>query len=338
MNFLITMEDKPLREVYFPNQALNKLRSLGNVILNEKTEAYTPQELAEAVRDVDVCITHWGCPLFTGQVLKNANRLRLIAHAAGSVADLVTDEVYEEGIKVCSANDTMARYVAEGVLAYILAGIRHITLHDSEMKRGELWLRRVETSGSLFDKKLGLVGLGTVGLQLLDLLEPFHVQVKIYDPYLIKDRIAKYSNVTLCSLDEVLSWGDVISIHASLTQETYQLINKRRLALLKDHTLLVNTARGLIVDETALVSELASRRIGAVLDVFEEEPLDLNSPLRKLENVILMPHMAGSPAREVMTYTIIDEVGRYLKEEPLQHEISFEKFKLMTKEHQLFSK
>jgi phosphoglycerate dehydrogenase-like enzyme len=105
------------------------------------------------------------------------------------------------------------------------------------------------------------------------------------------------------------------------------------LALIKDNALLVNTARGAIIDERALAVELRKGRFRAVLDVYETEPLPLDSALRNLDNVILFPHVAGIPAREQMSYAMIAEIERFSKGEPLQYEIPYEKFKLMTKEH-----
>ena len=337
MNILVTMEDSSKRKVYFPEKAIEQLGELGNVRLNDKEEPYTQEELAKEIRDVDVCITHWDSPVFTEDVLKNAGRLVLIAHAAGSVADLVTDSVYSRNIRVCSANDIMAKYVAEGVLTYFLASLRMVTLHNNDMKIYKAWNRRIVESRSLYGEKIGLIGLGTVGMYLLDLLEPFDVKIRLYDPYLRKEVLAKHPEVKLCTLDEALKWGNIISVHASLTEETYRMINCDKLKLIKDNAVFVNTARSGIVEGKSLVDELKSGRISAVLDVFDNEPLEEDSPLRYMDNVILMPHMAGSPAREAMTFAIIEEVERYIKGIPLLHEILYGKFKLMTKEKYLKS-
>jgi Phosphoglycerate dehydrogenase and related dehydrogenases len=335
MRILVTQKDSPERKVYFPEDAIKMLREIGDVSLNEKDEQYTPDELRDLIKNVDVCITHWGSPLFTKKVLENADRLGLIAHAAGSVADIVTDAVYEKGIKVCSANNIMAKYVAEGTLLYILAGLRQITKHDRDMKRKMLWERRKEESRGLFGEKIGLVGLGTIGMYLLDLLKPFDVRIKLYDPYISKNSLSKYPNVELDTLENVLAFGNIISLHSSLTSETRNMISRERLKLIKDNALFVNTARGAIVDEEALTIELENKRINAVLDVFKNEPLDINSRLRNMDNVILIPHMAGAPAREVMTYAMIEEIKRFKRGEPFIYEIPYEKYKLMTKENEL---
>ena len=166
---------------------------------------------------------------------------------------------------------------------------------------------------------------------MIDLLEPFNTQIKIFDPYVCADSLKEYPNVEFATLQEVLEWGDIISIHASLTKDTRGLLDINKLKLIREGALLVNTARGAIVDEKALADELRTGRFQAILDVYETEPLPLDSTLRNLDNVILLPHVAGIPAREQMSYAMIEEIGRYSKGEPLQYEISFERFKVNDK-------
>lgn len=332
MKILFTLEKGMIRDVYFPNDALLAVKKLGEVVFNPGISPLTPQELIGHIKDIEVCLTHWGCPAFTDEVLNKANRLKLIVHAAGSVADLVTEQVYERGIKVCSANTIMAKFVAEGVLAYILAGLHWLPQQAHSLQYKKIWENRLLESRSLMGAKVAFIGLGTVGRYLIEFLKPFDVQIKIYDPYIPADSIREYSNVELAALNDVLAWGDVISIHASLTRESRGLLDMDKLKLIKDGTLLVNTARGPIIDETALVAELRTGRFQAILDVYDTEPLPIDSHLRNMDNVILLPHVAGLTAREEMSYAMIEEIERYANGEPLQHEIPYEKFLLMTKE------
>ena len=128
------------------------------------------------------------------------------------------------------------------------------------------------------------------------------------------------------------AWANIVSVHASLTKQTYHMIDADKLKLVKDGALFINTARGAVVDEEALADELSGGRFTAVLDVFEKEPLAQESRLRKLDNVILMPHVAGATAREQMTLGIVEEIERFIKQEPLMYKIPYGKFKLMTRE------
>ena len=335
MNILLTLEERlkegSHRNLYFPKDAFDKIKRLGGLSINDLSRPFTENELAERLENVEICITHWGCPRFTDRVLNAAGRLKLIAHAAGSVADIVTDEVYKKGIKVCSVNDIMARYVAEGILAYILASLRKIPKHDGEIKSGVFWERDIMSSKTLYNAKIGFIGLGAVGKNLITLLEPFNVEIKLYDPYINNNIMARKYNVRLVGIDEVISWANIISIHTSLSKETYHMIDEKKLKMLRNGVLLVNAARGAVIDEAALEKELMKNRFYAVLDVFEREPLPAESRLRGIDNVILMPHMAASTAKSSMTYAIIDEIERYINGFPLEHEISFERYKLMTR-------
>lgn len=329
MNILITMHEGEYRDIYFPNSAIGEFCKLGNVKLNRTGRPFTGEELAQNIKDVDICVSHWWCPEFTDTVIENAGRLKLIAHAAGSVASLVTENVYKRGIKVCGSNSIMAKYVAEGTLTYMLAGLRQIPRHDRAMKEKKLW-EQYDCS-SLFNKKIGLIGFGTVGTHLVRLLEPFNTRIKVYDPYINAAAFEGCPEISLAGFDEVLSWAEVLSIHASQTPETLHILNKEKLNLIRDNALLVNTARGSIIDEEELARQLEAGRFNAVLDVYEYEPLQTCSPLRNLENVILIPHMAGKPSRENLTYGMIEEIGRFIRHEPLQYEIPYEKFLLMTR-------
>ena len=330
LNILLTLEEGETRDVFFPPAAMEALRSLGTLTLNGTGEPFAPEELTAAVAGVDVCVTHWGCPAFTEEVLCHADRLRLIAHAAGSVRGIASEESYRRGIKVCSANRVMAQNVAESALAYMLAGLKMIPLHDVGMKQKALWDRRYREIRNLRQARIGMIGLGTVGVCLLDLLKPFDVTVKLYDPYIDMDSLKEYPFVASAGLNETLAYGDIVTLHASLTNETQGLLSAEKLELIRDGALFVNTARGAIVDEQALASALASGRFGAVLDVYTQEPLDPDSPLRGLPNVILQPHLAGAGVREEMTFAMIEEIRRMMNGEPLHYEIPYGKFIHMT--------
>lgn len=331
---LFTTQAGATKQTYFPPELIARLERLGEVVFNANPgQPFSEDQLRAALPGVDVCLTHWGCPTFTPAVLENADRLSLIAHAAGSVADLVTPAAYERGIRVCSANRVMARFVAESVLAYMLAGLKYIPLQVERMRSGG-W-GGAASPRSLYDACVSLIGLGAIGRYLLDLLAPFQVQVKVYDPYLKPGALAPYPRVESASLDEALAWGDVVSIHAALTPETRGMLDAGKLALIRDGALLVNTARGPIVDEAALVRELQSGRIQAALDVYTVEPLPAESPLRGMQNVLLFPHTAGLVDRGCeMSVAMLDEIERFIRGEALQYEIPFEQFRLMTRERE----
>ncbi len=330
MNIFLTQQESELRDEFFPESIMNQMDSLGNLRMNSYGRVMTEEELAQELVDIDVCIViAWsGCPRFTKEVLNKAVNLKLIVTPAASVASFITDSVYEKGIKVCSANDIIAKYVAEGTLTYILTALREVPKCNLNMKKGKWESVR---GNSLIHTKIGLVGLGAIGRHLIEFLKPFDVNIKVYDPYLERESLQQYDNVKLCSLEAVLMDNDIISIHASKTDETYRMINRERLSLLKEEALLINTARGALIDEEALIDELRTGRISAVLDVYEKEPLPLDSPLRQLENVIIMPHAAGMINLPKLSLAILEDIKRFKAKEPIQNEILFEQYSRMTR-------
>ncbi len=331
MRILVTQPTGSLREILYPSELCDRLGSLGDVEWNDGDDHFTPSELRERLTGVDVCITGWGCPTLSEDVLADAGSLELVAHVGGSVASVASPALYDRGISVVSANHVMAPFVAEGILAYTLAALRNVPYYDAALADGE-WPKNRRRGETLFDATVGFVGLGAVGRELLDLLEPFDVAVRVYDPYVSSDALEEIEFATLSDLDDVLESADVVSIQASLTPETVHLIDADRLATLPEGCLLVNAARGPIVDEDALVTELESGRFQAALDVFNEEPLTEEHPLRDLENAVLGPHVAGSPVRHRMTEAVIDELERYATGESFEHEIFRERYELMTKD------
>lgn len=329
MNVLVTIPEGSLRETLFPSERRERLESVADVEWNPKSEQFAPAELRDRLPGVEVCVTGWGCPKFDDTVLRNADALELVAHVGGSVGSIGSNDLYDRGIDVCSANAVLARYVAEGVLTYVLASLRDVSRFDAMLKAGG-WEGDRTATETLFDATVGFVGLGDVGRHLLDLLAPFDVDVLLYDPYVSGEEVADYDAVELTDLKTTLGSSDVVSIHAPKTPETIRMIDRERLEQLRDDSLLINAARGAIIDEDALAAELRTGRISAVLDVYEQEPLPTESPLRSLENVTLLPHVAGTPARTRMPETIIDEVERFRAGESLEHAISRERFQTMT--------
>ena len=333
MKIFVTKECTPQRGIYFPDEVMERLKAIGEVTVNPKSVPMTEEELKESIKDVDICVTHWASPAFTENVLKNANRLKLIAHFGSSVGNVATEDVYARGIKVISGHKLTGKSLAEGALAYMLSALRYIPEQSNDMRNG-YWINesRIVHKKSLFEAQVGLIGLGVIGKTLVELLKPFDVKIKVYDPYLEKEQLPQHPNIAMASLEEVISWGDVISIHASLTEETRGMLNTERLKLVKDGALLVNTARGAIIDEKALITELGKNRFRAILDVYEKEPLEADSPLRKLDNVIIMPHSAGAAARNNRSNAVLEDIEGFAQGKPLEMEIPFYRFKLMTKE------
>ncbi|MEF8885628.1 MAG: hydroxyacid dehydrogenase [Haloarculaceae archaeon] len=329
MDILVTIPEGELRETFFPDRLRERLESLGTVAWNDSTENLDEPGLREQVPGVDVLVTGWGSPRVTADVLAAADDLELVAHTGGSVADYVSEAVYDAGISVVSANDVMAEFTAEHALALILSDLRAVPDLDRGMGFGE-WAGDDTAVRTLFGRDVGLVGLGTVGRTLLDLLEPFDAAVSVYDPYVDPPDLADAPHAELADLDAALD-SSVVSVHAARTEETVGMIDADRLARVPDGALFVNTARAEIVEEEALFEAVAAGRIRCALDVYHEEPLAPDDEWRQLDGALLTPHVGGSQIRPPLTEAVLDGIERFQHGDPLEGEIPREQWATMTR-------
>jgi phosphoglycerate dehydrogenase-like enzyme len=328
---VVTMPSAQAPEVLTP-AALNHLRSLADVAFAGETTAAAAERLGELLAKADIVVSGWGAPPLTAAHLDRAPRLRLIAHTAGSIRRLVPEAAFERGIVVCHAAAILADAVAETVLLLTLACLRDLCRLDQGMRAGKPWrdLPPGYAPRQLAGKALGVIGGGHVARTFLRLLRPFELTVRIYDPYLPPARAVELG-AALVDLDDLCRRSDIVSVHAPATPETRHLIGARQLRLLPDGAVLINTARASVIDQEALLGELQTGRIRAGLDVFEPEPLPPASPLRRLDNVVLTPHVAGRTveSRQRQGWAMVEEIGRFLAGEPLRYRVPPEQYAIM---------
>lgn len=330
MKIYITMPHTPTSDTFLTPNAMEKLRALGEVEQNPYDRHLEVDEVVELAKDADVLITSWGsCKYFRKDIEKMPN-LKMIAHAGGTVAPVAAPDVYETNVKVISGNDVFAKSVAEGCLCYILAALRRMEHYMGVMREGGFRTDVFENRG-LFGKKLGIVGFGTIARHLLDLVRWFDLEILIYSSHLTDEEAATYGART-ASLEEIFAECDVISIHASNTEKTRGMITRELMESMKSDALLVNTARGAVIDEPAMFEMLLAGRFYAALDVYAEEPPAPDAPIRQCENALLMPHMGGPTMdmRGVVTTELCKDIARLQKGEPLHYEISASAAKRMT--------
>ncbi|GGU35238.1 hydroxyacid dehydrogenase [Streptomyces lavendofoliae] len=275
--------------------------------------------VASALARAEVLFTCWGATPLTAPVLDRAPRLRAVVHAAGSVKHHVTDACWERGIAVASAAAANALPVAEYTLAAILlAGKRvlHAARRYAELRAEHDWLRELADSGN-HRRTVGIVGASRIGRRVIELLRPFDVTVLLYDPY-VTPADASALGAVPAALDELCARADIVSVHAPQLPSTRHMIGAPQLALMPDGGTLINTSRGSLVDEAALLPHLTTGRLNAVLDVTDPELPPPDSPLYTLPNVLLTPHIAGSLGNELhrMADQALDEVERYVKGAP----------------------
>ena len=231
----------------------------------------------------------------TADLLTRGPNLRVIARAGTGVDNIDVPAATRRGIAVMNAPGANTVSAAEHAMGLLLAQARHIPWAAEAMRRGE-WDRKRFEGTELRGKTIGIVGLGRIGGHVAQLARAFGMHVVGHDPYLSPERAAELQ-LKLLPLDQLLGQADVVTLHVAHTEQTHHLINAERLKLMKPTAVLVNTARGELVDEAALAEAVREKRIGgAAIDVFAVEPLPADAPLRKLERVILTPHLAASTA------------------------------------------
>jgi D-3-phosphoglycerate dehydrogenase len=251
-------------------------------------------ELAGAIAEADAVLVR-SATRITRESLERAERLKVIGRAGVGVDTIDVDAATERGIAVLTAPSGNTVSAAELALALLLALVRRVAAADRSMKAGE-WDKKSFNGTELYGKTLGLVGAGRIGGEVARRARAFGMRVLCYDPFLTEAR-AQQLEVELVPLDALLARADVVSLHVPLTEATAGLLGEPQLRAMKRGAVLVNAARGGIVDEGALVRVLEDGHLGgAALDVFEQEPLPADHPLRRLTNVVLTPHLGASTA------------------------------------------
>lgn len=259
-------------------------------VWNESGRDYDPAALAGLVGDAEVILTSWGSPHLTEEIVRLAKNLKYVAHAAGTVKFLVPEMIFDRGVRVFSAAQRIAWSVAEYCLAVLLSSLRRVKEFDRETRAGN-WKQSGMVGLELAGKRVGIVSASSTARAFLELLRPFHCEILIYDPFLTEERAAQLGGRT-ATLDEVMQC-EVVSVHAPKLPETEGMITRRHFSLIPDGATFVNSSRGSVLDEAALVDELRSGRIRAALDVYASEPVPKEHPLAGLDNVLITPHVAG---------------------------------------------
>jgi phosphoglycerate dehydrogenase-like enzyme len=301
-------------------RARQRLDAVADVLDERPIGSFDDERAPALLAEADVLLTHWGAPVITGEVVAAAPRLRLVAHGAGTVKDLVTPAVFDAGITVTSAAAANAMPVAEYALAAILWANKDV-FAGARLLRGDAdpdgWRHYARTAGNV-GKRIGIVGASLVGRRLIELLQPFDLRVAVYDPFLGAAEATALGVELVDDLVALCAECDVLSLHAPSLPTTRHMVGVTELAALPDGAWLVNTARGALVDHDALIAEVRTGRINAVLDVTDPEPLSPDSALLHLPNVIVTPHVAGAQGNELLRLAdlVVGEIERYAAGEP----------------------
>jgi len=273
-----------------------RLESAGiEIVIVPVRERLSENELLEVVETIDGAIC--GDDRFTEKVLRAAPRLKVISKWGTGIDSIDTGAAAKLGIRVCNTPNAFTDAVADTTLGYVLGFARGLGRMDADVRRG-LWIK--PDLISLRECTLGVVGVGNIGKAVVRRARAFGTRVIGTDPVAIDPSFLAETGLAMTSLGSLLAESDFVSLHCDLNPTSFHLIGRNELKAMKSSACLINTARGPIVDEAALVDALRERWIaGAALDVFEVEPLPADSPLREFSNCLLATHNANNSPQAV---------------------------------------
>ena len=257
----------------------------------------SPEALLQAAPEADYILAGGRLPI-TGEVLEKASRLKMIQRSGVGLDSLDLDAIREKGIPFYVNQGVNAESVAEHTLLLILACLRRLTEIDRNTRQG-VWKKQEQgiRTAELRGKTVGIIGMGHIAKRLAELLQPFRVTILYHNRSRADADFEQRFGLRFTELDELLTRSDVVTLHCALAPETRHLIREETIARMKPGAVLVNTARGGLVEPIALAQALRSGKISfAGLDVHAEEPIGAEYPLKDLNNVILTPHVAGVTA------------------------------------------
>jgi phosphoglycerate dehydrogenase-like enzyme len=314
--------------IYGPEEQAD-IRALTDVIAPPLTPKEVQADLS-ILADCEIIFSGWGGPRIDAAFLTAAPRLAAVFYGAGSLKGIVSDAFWERGVVITSSWVANAVPVAEFTLAQILFSLKQGWRHARLIRENRKHMGKLPVAGA-FGSTVAVISLGVIGRMVCEHLRRFDVKVIAYDPFATQEDAAALG-VELCSLEACFREADVVSLHAPWLPETEKLITGEHFAMMKADATFINTARGAIVDEPAMIRVLQERSdVTALLDVTYPEPPVAGSPLYILPNVVLTPHIAGSMGAECrrMGRYAVEECRHFLAGEPLQWQITQEKFARM---------
>jgi D-3-phosphoglycerate dehydrogenase / 2-oxoglutarate reductase len=272
-------------------------------------------ELLEKIHDYDGLIIRSDNKV-DKELLEKATKLKVVGRAGNGIDNIDVAEATRRGVIVANTPDSNSISACELAITHMLAGAKNFTYADSYLKSGN-WDRDIFMGNELYNKTLGIIGLGRIGALVATRMKSFGMKIIAYDPYISEERFERYDVERKETLEELLKEADIITIHTPRTKETIGIIGKKEISLMKDGVRLVNAARGKLMDEEALYEGLKSGKIASLgLDVHEKEPR-YESPLYEFKNVTVTPHIGATTveAQQNVGVTIAEQVIKGIKGE-----------------------
>ena len=310
---IISICQAPEFDTMWSDEWVRAIAALGEFTFIDDGRSLGDDKVAALYRAHDVAIVGWTARAIPESVAIDRGALRYVCSYSGTIRHTVPRAIVEAGVIVSNWGDLPAAGVAEGAMTLLLASAHLLPLALQSQRTGE-WGYDATLSTELADLAVGVYGCGVVGKRFLDLLRPFGPRVRVFDPYVndLSDDVERAD-----SLDDLCAWSEALVVHAGLSEETNRSLGAPQFARLRDGAIVVNTARGGIIDQDALVAELVAGRLRAGIDVLEPESLAPDHPLRQLDNVILTFHQisGGSwpprPGLKAIQRRVIEQLERF---------------------------
>jgi len=315
------------RSRFFASDAIERLEAAGSLVLDPDPEEHAAPQSRAALERAEVLITCWDTGAIDDLLARGAlPNLKMLVHAGGSVRGITGPEIFDRGVRVASQTALNSEPVAEFTMAMIILSAKNVfeaqRVYSNTQAKPD-YQKEPFASAGFYGSTIGFIGLSRISRRVIDLLSSSPVTIKVSSGHLT-DEEAHRLGVQRATQDEVLSTCDVVSLHSASTPRTHHMLGAREFALLKDNATFINTARGAICDEQALIAELQTGRIQAVIDVTDPEVPVPDSPLWTLPNVQLFPHYAGSMGRELyrLGAGAVDDVEHFLTGAPIAGEFT----------------
>ena len=281
----------------------------------------------------DIIVTSWDTASLDQDVIEKARRLKLVTHAAGTVRPVVSDALWDAGVRITSAAAAISYGVSEYCLGLILMATKRVFWIRDSIRQGK-WqdsLSQFHGPSEIYQQQLGIIGAGFIGRRLIELLQSFTCDILVYDPYISDDDAEALVATKVETLEELFSQCMVVSLNAPTTDETINMLRGRHFALLPDGATFINTASGVVVNQAEMVEELRKERFVACIDRTDPEPLPADHPLRTLPNVMLSPHIAGVVAQNKLRIGtfVADEIEAFMGGGDLLHEVTKADLRMM---------
>ena len=299
----------PLLTQIFSKEDIERLRSLTHVVFTNSDVPISVSEASQLLENCEIGIGSWRTPFPDSVLLAACPRLRLWEHAAGSVKHFFGPHLAGANLVIASCKTAIADDVAEMTLGEIILGLRQVVTNGAANRAGIA--PKPARISVLPYATVGIIGASEVGKRVAKRLAGTGCKILFYDP-LISEQIARDHGGRLCpSLTELCAQCDAVTLHTPNIPACRKMLGKEQFAAMKDDAVFINTARGDCIDEEALVSELSKGRLFAFLDVSSPEPAPVDSPLRRLPNVLYTSHIAGAPSFNIGRQAV-DDVAAFI--------------------------